>query len=780
MRKLFTVATHATLATLATLAAAVLLTSTSSRATSPSELGNVATMDRVDPFVHGTPDKLVPGVGLVKLKGIASKDLVAARQGSPAFGALKGLSSRSGVVVTLIRPVVLGWAFVQVRDGNAATGRVPTESETLALLERLRSDEAVSAVSEDKWMRPLLTPDDPGLGQMWHFDIIGAESAWDITQGVSSQRVGIIDTGLVRDHEDVGNRAVAGFDFISNSGTANDGNGRDNDFDDPGDGCGGPATFHGTHVAGTVGATADNGTGVVGLNWNAGLVIARTLGVCGGDLVDIGEAAVWMAGGQVDNVPPVGANQVSVMNLSLGSQSACSGFEQDVVDFANQQGSVFVAAAGNDGGAVGSPANCSGVVSVAAHGPSRALTNYSSFGSEIEIVAPGGDLSFGQDGGVLSSIGPNADFYTFQQGTSMASPHVAGAISLMQAINPTLSRVDIISILQNSGTACANCGTKRAMLLDAALAATPAPADPVDPVDPVDPIDGEDDLEENDSFDSAKGGIECNESVALFASQADQDWFLIGTGNNQQVQISVSSSNGADLDLYVLDGPTNEDIIAFSETTTGNESVNFTASGVELHVLVNPFETATGPYTFTVTCVGGDDPVDPGPGPDPVDPGEGEGEDEPVGPDPGAAEDTFEPNESIEDAFELFCDEEKNLTARNDDLFAVEVREGDDLSAVISSNGLALTTAILTLDGTVLKEGTDTQPARANDLDGGTYIVKVTPAGGVGTYRLRAACTPPNIVQGPAANGGCSSTGASAAPMALALLGLIALRRRRR
>jgi len=397
--------------------------------------------------------------------------------------------------------VVLGWAFVQVRPPGVT--RVPTESETRALLARLRSDDAVSDVTEDKWMRPLLTPNDPGLPQMWHFEIINAEAAWNRTQGLTTQRVGIIDTGLVRTHEDVGNRAVGGFDFITSGSTANDGGGRDNDFNDPGDSCGGPSTFHGTHVAGTIGAAADNGTGVVGLTGTAGLVMPGALGVCGGDLVDIGEGAGWLAGGAVDNVPAVGGNRVSVMNLSLGSDSQCSGFEQDVVNFVDGEGVVFVAAAGNNGGAVGSPANCNGAVTVAAHGPSRALTGYSSFGSEVEIVAPGGDLSFGQEGGVLSSIGPNPDFYTFQQGTSMASPHVAGAISLMQALNSTLTRSEIVSILQSTGTTCQNCGTKKAMLLDAALAAVPAPTDPVDPppVDPVDPpLTGEDPLEENDSF----------------------------------------------------------------------------------------------------------------------------------------------------------------------------------------------------------------------------------------------------------------------------------------
>ena len=102
--------------------------------------------------------------------------------------------------------------------------------------------------------------------------------------------------------------------------------------------------------------------------------------------------------------------------------------------------SAFCFAAGNSAGPVGSPANCNGAVAVGAHGPQHELASYSSFGNEIAIVAPGGDEEqFGQAGGVLSSVGPTGNGYAFEEGTSMATPHVTGAISLMQAVNGTLT-----------------------------------------------------------------------------------------------------------------------------------------------------------------------------------------------------------------------------------------------------------------------------------------------------------------------------------------------------
>ena len=734
-----------------------------------------------DPFRRGVPQERVPGVALVKLQGFRAQELVVGKNHAAAVDAMKNLAARTGVTLELIRPTTLGWAFVEIRDA-AEPATMPTEARTLELIERLGADPAVAAVAQDTWMRALRTPNDPRYGQMWHLDAIGAPAAWDRTTGVSTQRVGIVDTGLVRAHEDVGARAVAGYDFVSSTSSSTDGNGRDADYNDTGDDCGGGSSYHGTHVAGTIGASADNSTGIPGLNWSAGLVIGRALGACGGDIVDIGDAAMWMAGGNVSGVPAVGTNKVSVMNLSLGSDASCSSYEQEVVDFVNQQGAIFVAAAGNSSGPVGSPASCTGAVAVAAHGPDGSLTGYSSFGTQVAIVAPGGDFSSGEDGGVLSSIGPSSNSYAFNQGTSMASPHVAGAVSLMQALDSTLTRAEIVSLLQANGTACAGCGSKVAMKLDATLdditGGTPPPPPPPPPSD--------DDLEENDSYDSAKSGVACGADLDLMAMPADSDWFVVQTGAGASITVSIAASNGADLDLYVVDGPAAGDVLGTSESPTGNESVQLTGTGSPVRVAVVPYVEQSGtqhsgPYALTVTCTGGqpppaDDPVDP-PADDPVDPpGDDDPADPPVGPDPGATEDDLEDNDTAEQAKELYCGEERTLTLKDDDFFFVEVRAHDDLFAQLTADGLELTTEIVNADGDVLAEGDAELVASAHGLAAGRYLVHVHPTGDPGTYRLTTRCDA--LSMNPTVQAGCSSSG-GLAPLA-GVLGLLALLVRRR
>jgi serine protease len=562
----------------------------------------------------GVPSKLVPGRALLQLRGIDGARLELPRANDVvAMGALKDLGARTDTHLEVVRALVLGWVLVEVRDRNDVT-RMPSERETFAMIERLAGDRMVSAAAADHWYTKLMLPNDPGINQMWHLEAIGAPSAWDVTRGTSSQRIGVVDTGLLRSHEDVGGRAVTGFDFVSSSSQANDGNGRDSNFNDAGDSCQGePHSFHGTHVAGTIGAAANNGIGVAGVNWNAGLVIARALGRCGGASSDIMEGAAWLAGAQVNGVPAIGANKVSVMNLSLGGANACSSFEQQVVDFVDQQGVIFVAAAGNDAGPVGSPANCGKVVTVASFGPDGSKAAYSSFGSQVEIVAPGGDQRFGSDAGVLSASGPDANDYRFQQGTSMAAPHVAGAISLLQAVNSGLSRADIVAALQSGGQSCAGCSGKPMLNLPAALTAvgasatTPPPSSPPPSSPPATPPASSDDIyEQNDSLAQSTNASCGVDTSSLVAAAGDRDVFTFVPPANRQIAVAISAQNGADLDLYVVNGQGS--ILARSETSTGNERITGTASGTRLFVLVNPYVNpnsgarASGPYRLTITC----------------------------------------------------------------------------------------------------------------------------------------------------------------------------------
>jgi Subtilase family len=276
----------------------------------------------------------------------------------------------------------------------------------------------------------------------------------------------------------------------------NDGDGRDTQYEDAGDD---DNSYHGTHVAGTILANGNNGTGITGLSWGARLVTGRALGYGGGSNDDIMSALAWMAGdGSTEAGTLAASNRPRVVNMSLGAANQCSEFEQDVINWVMDQGVIVVAAAGNDGGGVNSPANCQNVVAVGATDSNGSLASYSSFGNEIDVVAPGGEMVSDYNEGVLSLY---ADFgadppYTFYQGTSMASPHVAGVVSLMLDINPSLDVTDVNSIFALSGTeSCTGCQGKPFLRADLALIEAGAvPPDPEDPPPddppPDDPPDG--------------------------------------------------------------------------------------------------------------------------------------------------------------------------------------------------------------------------------------------------------------------------------------------------
>jgi serine protease len=557
--------------------------------------------------------------------------------------ALKALGDRTGTIVTLRKASIHGWIVVDIRELD---GVVPDEDRTLALIDRLAADDAVAAASENRWARPFATPNDQHFGSMWHLAVSRLPQAWDDEQGNANQRIGVVDTGLIRNHEDVGSKAVVGFDFISDLNTAGDGTGRDADFEDVGDSCGGsPNSFHGTHVAGTIAASTDNGAGIAGINWNARLAVVRALGRCGGDIVDIMEGAAWLAGGQVAGVGSIGADRVTVMNLSLGSRGSCTAFEQDAVNAIDAAGVVFVAAAGNDGGAVNSPANCNNVLSVAAHDRNLVRTGYSSFGTQIDIVAPGGDVSQSNENGVLSSLGPGTNVYAFYQGTSMAAPHVAGVVSLMQAKDPTVNRLKAEQALAQGGRSCTNCGGKPALDAAGALAQLVRGGGPVDPVDPVGPVDpGDDAFEDNDTAPAAHG-LACGSSHDLRALVRDQDWFFVDVDAGA-FQVAINGGS-ADLDLYLVRNDT--EILLRSETTTGVESIAADVTRAQrLQVLVNPFANdagaASGPYRLTLSCTAATepplpvDPEDPGEepvvptDPEPVDPNDGKDPVDPIAP----------------------------------------------------------------------------------------------------------------------------------------------------
>jgi serine protease len=370
-----------------------------------------------------------------------------------------------------------------------------TVSAANSLARRLNESGVVEYAEVDTTAHPAFVPNDPLFNSQWSLaaPTSGNEGsanlgqAWDVTQGTNTIVVAVLDTGITS-HPDLDSKIVAGYDFISDPVAAGDANARDVDPSDVGDSCSGRASsWHGTHVAGIIAAATNNGSGIAGVAPNVRIQPVRVLGRCGGLLQDIAEAIVWAAGGSIPGVPN-NAMPAKVINLSLGGIGACPVTYQDAINQAIALGAVVVVAAGNDAASASQyrPASCAGVVTVAASTRFGDYANYSNFGA-VTLSAPGGQTAnvapWGSDGGILSTlnsgtIAPGASIYGVMQGTSQASPHVAGVAALIRSAFPGYGPSTVKDILISSArqfplwTECALYGGCGAGLLDAYMAVT--------------------------------------------------------------------------------------------------------------------------------------------------------------------------------------------------------------------------------------------------------------------------------------------------------------------
>ena len=410
-----------------------------------------------DILTVGTSTKPRVDVG-VAADQVVARHRVARKAGAPERELLVGWTDEpSG---TMAKSSVAAAA-----DGTDAAGfRIPqpllAKHGTLLQAKRLRADPLVRSADLNRVARVAVVPDDPGWRlQRWHYEMIRLPQAWDVTRGRADVVVAVVDTGVVGSHPDLAGQLVPGYDFVRDPANE-DGNGIDADPEDPGCVLDGGSIFHGTHVAGTVAAATDNGSGVAGVGWNVSVMPMRALDGCvgTGSTYDIAQAVRYTAGLPNDS-GRVPAQRADVINLSLGVLAPCDTTSQDLYADVHAQGVVIVAAAGNESTSTESlPAACPNVIAVAAVDSRAQRAAYSNFGPWVDVAAPGGDMRFDVDGdGQLDGIfsthatggGANREpTYRLLQGTSMAAPHVAGVVALMRSVAPSLGADQIESLLQ--------------------------------------------------------------------------------------------------------------------------------------------------------------------------------------------------------------------------------------------------------------------------------------------------------------------------------------------
>ncbi|MDT9683501.1 S8 family serine peptidase [Streptomyces sp. TRM76323] len=373
-------------------------------------------------------------------------------------------------------------------------GTATTRQDLAEVMDAFRADPAVASVEADIRAYPMaVTPNDTDYAKQWDlFEPTGGMNvpgAWDKTTG-SGVTVAVIDTGYAA-HSDLAANTVTGYDFISTSSDARDGNGRDGDPKDEGDwnatdgecGTGSRASsssWHGTHVAGTIGAVTHNAKGIAGIAYGAKVQHVRVLGKCGGSSSDIADAITWASGGSVPGVP-ANPNPAKIINMSLGgASSTCPTVYRNAINGAVSRGTTVVVAAGNsNANASGfTPANCDNVITVASTSREGNRSYYSNFGTIVDVAAPGGETRRATDtpgtittpeNGIHSTLNSggtvqSTETYKPYQGTSMAAPHIAGLAALLKSARSTLTPADIESAIKTNarplpGTCSGGCGT---------------------------------------------------------------------------------------------------------------------------------------------------------------------------------------------------------------------------------------------------------------------------------------------------------------------------------
>lgn len=312
-------------------------------------------------------------------------------------------------------------AYSQVLEGDLSRSyrlKIEEGKDLVMIQEELGDVKEILSSQPNFIYRPFVVPNDPQYSSLWGIQKINSPTAWDTATGSKSITVAVIDTGMDINHPDLAGTAVSPYSAINGSSNVTD------------------SVGHGTHVAGTIGAIGNNGVGVVGVNWNVNIMPIQVCVPGGCDMVAI-----------VNGIYRAADNGAKVINMSLGTRAPgidrCSPAQDThkAIQHAISKGVTVVVAAGNDSrdASLTSPASCAGVITVGASSANDGSSSFTNYGSVVDIAAPGV--------GILSTY-PGG--YKSENGTSMSSPHVAGAAALLLSVNPSLSPQQVESCLVSS------------------------------------------------------------------------------------------------------------------------------------------------------------------------------------------------------------------------------------------------------------------------------------------------------------------------------------------
>jgi len=318
---------------------------------------------------------------------------------------------------------------INLKSGRIFRYKLPEGKIVREMVDYYNSLEEVEYAEPNYIAYALVVPNDEYYDCQWGMVNANMEAAWDIRKYSSSVTVAVLDTGIILDHPDLEDNLVNGADFVNGGETYDPYNYQPTDFDPTDETTETNGGSHGTHVSGIIGAVGNNYSGIAGINWNLNLLPIRVLNENqSGTHFDIAEGIYYAEDRGAD-----------LINFSLGS-SGGSYILEDAIDYADSSNIVMVAASGNDGSSgILYPAAYPETISVGATDNNNTRCSYSNYGSNLDLVAPGGTNSncIASTWGYYN-MGTTTSSYAYMSGTSMAASHVSGiaALLLAEGVNP--------------------------------------------------------------------------------------------------------------------------------------------------------------------------------------------------------------------------------------------------------------------------------------------------------------------------------------------------------